>query len=62
LDQRKQEHEDSLPFYDLADCMTYTEAKGYKKVKIIETNKSENKQVKVGQKNYGQFYENFKQA
>jgi hypothetical protein len=24
LDQGKQDHEDSLPFYDLADCMTYT--------------------------------------
>jgi hypothetical protein len=38
------------------------EAKGNKKVKIIETDKSENKQVKAGQKNYGQFHENFKQA
>jgi hypothetical protein len=36
------------------------EAKGNKKVKIIETDKSENKQVKAGQKNYGQFHENFK--
>ena len=38
------------------------EAKGTKKVKIIETDKSENKQVKAGKKNYGQFHENFKQA
>ena len=37
------------------------EAKGNKKVKIIETDKSENKQVKAGKKT-GQFHENFKQA
>jgi flagellar basal body rod protein FlgC len=59
--------EDSQPYNRAVQSITTDkedkdiEAKGNKKVKIIETDKSENKQVKAGQKT-GQFHENFKQA
>jgi flagellar basal body rod protein FlgC len=59
--------EDSQPYNRAVQSITTDkedkdiEAKGNKKVKIIETDKSENKQVKAGKKT-GQFHENFKQA
>jgi hypothetical protein len=67
------EHDDtsqaevSQPYYRAVQSITTDnenkdiETKGNKKVKCIETEKSENKQAKAGKKNYRQFHEDFKQ-
>jgi hypothetical protein len=55
LDQRKQDYNRAVKSITTDKEDKDIEAKGNKEVKIIETDKSENKQVKAGQKTMDNF-------